>query len=84
MSKLKASISVAKLRKHTNLRAKRYNLTRWSSASEMLKCYVALEKILKDIYVEGTDELICSVLENMKNNELCAQSGKLKIVTKYL
>ncbi len=45
MKKLSYPILAAELRKHTHLRAKCSNVTRWSSTSQMLKRYIQIKEI---------------------------------------
>lgn len=84
MKKLKAPIAAAKLRQVTDLKAKCFNSTRWSSAANMLERYQKIKPLLEDLQVAGIDEFIPTASENRKIDELCEQFRKLNSVTKHL
>lgn len=58
MRKLKDPIAAAHLRKHTHLKAKRNNPTRWSSTAAMLQRYKEIKEFLAEIELNDMAELM--------------------------
>lgn len=66
------------------MKAKVYNATRWSSVADMLKRYCDLHSILREIDIDGIEELILTKSEKKKIDELCFIFLDLDSVTKHM
>lgn len=69
MKRLRSPIMVAYLRKHTHLRAKCMNTTRWNSTSKMLKRYQKIKSYIPEVdlptrYQFEIDDMVPSHREN--------------------
>ena len=64
MCQLKNLLPAAKLRKHTHLKPKTMNTTRWSSTFEMIIRYTKISHFLPLLEINEMDEHLPSVKEN--------------------
>ncbi len=74
----------AKLRKLTHLQAKFDNVTRWSSAVQMLERYFKLEEHIEQLEIDDIDELALSAREARQIEKVCNKPQQLDEVTKIL
>lgn len=89
MKKLRTPILAAHLRKHTHLRAKVYNSTRWSSTAEMIRRYQKIKQFIPELdlpakYQSEMDDYVPTHRENKTIDSLCEICGDLDSVTKML
>ncbi len=74
----------AELRKHTHLRAKCSNVTRWSSTAQMLRRYIQIKEILPQLNSGDLDSMILNGRDTCKVEGLCDEVTQLDEITKAL
>jgi hypothetical protein len=84
MAKLKNLIPAGKLRKHTLLKAKTRNLTRWSSTHDMVKRYFSIREFLPLLKLDYIDSLLPSIRQERELEVLLSVMENLESVTKAL
>ena len=77
MKKLRFPLAAAKLRKITHLRAKFDNVTRWSSAVQMLDRYLKLKDYIEQLEIDELDELALTTREVRQIEKVCTKLQQL-------
>ncbi len=72
MKKQRNPIPAAKLSRHTDLRAKCSNATRWSSNAAMINLYRKIKEYVTELDIEKMNDMVPSVRDNRRTQGVLA------------